>query len=236
MNEALKKALEMLDSKILTESVQTQISEAFDKAVEDGVDAKIADLKESAESNMKAIMESKLDELKEKFEKAVDAKAKEINESEKEKLVESIDMYLEEVKDAWLAENKVNVQAEIDVKKAESILEKVAEIATILSVDLHEITQTDIDAKKMLDESVSEKAGLKEEILTLKKEKLVSEACKDLTVEKADRLEKLSESIETKDLDKFKSQLETFKETLIEGVVDKKPSGKKEKSSLELEY
>ena len=236
MNEALKEALKMLDSKILTESVQTQISEAFDKAVEDGVDTKVTELKESIDSSMKAIMESKLGELKEKFDKAVDAKAKELNESEKGKLVESVELYLEEVKDAWLAENKVNVQDEIDVKKAESILEKVAEIATVLSVDLHEITQADIDAKKMLEESVSEKSELKKELLELKKEKVITEACDGLTVEKAEGLAKLAESIETKDLDKFKSQLETFKETLIEGVVDKKTIKKDKKIDVKIEY
>lgn len=235
MNEALKKALGMLDDKVLTESVQAQITEAFDNAVDAKVDAKVADLKESIDSNLNAIVESKLSELKEKFDKAVDAKAKELSEDNKDKLVESITVYLSEVKDAWLAENKVAVQDEISIAKAERVLEKVADIATTVSVDLHEITQTDFDAKKMLDESVNEKASLKKEILDLKKEKIVTEACKDLTVEKAEGLKSLSESIVTSDLEKFESQLKTFKDTLIEGVVTKKPL-KEKKNDYKIEY
>lgn len=234
MNEALKKALAMLDSKVLTESVQKEITEAFDSAVEAGVEAKVSDLKESMESNLNAIVETKLGDLKEKFDRAVEAKAKEMNEDNKDKLVESIGIYLSEVKDAWLQENKVAIQAEIDIKKAEKVLEKVADLATVASVDLHEITQTDFDAKHLLDESVNEKAILKKEILDLKKEKILDEACKDLTAQKAEGLKGLCESIETSDLEKFETQVKAFKDTLVEGVV--KPLKEKKENTFDIEY
>ena len=236
MSKALQEALKLIDSKILTESVEKSITEAFEDAVKNEVESKVTELKESFDSNLDAVISDKLQTLKESFEKQVDDRAKELNEDHNKKLVESVDTYLDEVKDKWLNENKISMQAESDVAKAEAILERFAEFAKDFGVDLHGITSVDMDAKKLLDESVEEKAKLKEEILELKKEKAIKEAVEGLTVKQADKLQTLSESIVTKDIDKFKEQLNTFKETLIEGVVPKeKPSDKKDKS-FKLEY
>lgn len=233
MNEALKKALEQLDSKILTESFQTTISEVFDAEVDKKMELKATELKESFDTNIDAVITSKLTELKESFKEQVEDRAKELNESQNTKLVESVDTYLEEVKDKWLKENQVALQEEADVLKAEKILEAFNSFATDFAIDLHGITSVDMDAKKLLDESVTDKAELKKEVLELKKEKVITEACEGLTVEKAESLKTLTESITTNDLDKFAEQLKTFKETLVEGVTLKEKSKKKTDSKLQ---
>lgn len=245
----LLEALAKVDSAVITEAVKTEISEAFDAAVEAKATEKAKALQESVEkateSYMTSIVESHVVDLKESFEKAVTAKATELAESYtaeatkelKEKfntdiaeLTESLEKYMQYAVDQFIAESKPTWEDELKVVKAEAIMESAVEFATKFGIKLDAITHED-DAKKTLDESVSEVARLKAEVATMKREKLFMESTEGLTVVQKDKLATLLEGVE--DVEDYKSKLDLFKATLLESApkpADKKPESAPKRS------
>lgn len=228
----LMEALSTVDEKIATPAVLEQISEAFDSAVLAQSEAKVKELQESlvgaTEEYSKKIVESHVVDLKEKFEKAVSAKAAELlekelteahqtlqekHDAEIKQINEDVEKYVQFAVDQFVKENKSTWEDEIAVKKAEAIMESAVGFAQKFSIELNAIT-SDEETKKILDESVSENAALKAEISQMKREKILDEACKGLSVVKIDKLKTLVEGLEFNA--EFEKKVDLFKQTLVE--------------------
>lgn len=233
----LNEILKSVDSKILTESVTKQITEAFDKAVEDKAKEQMTTLIESIDTNINAIIDSKLHDFSEKSDKAIEAKAKELSESETKILAESIDKYIEVSVEKFVEDNKATWEDEIKSYKADAIVESFAKMAGELGVEIQKIEHEDVDAKKLLDESLDNQRTLKEEIFALKKAGLMFESCVDLTVKQQEKLHTLMESYKGTDIKEYEKQLNIFKETLVvEGGGKFKTPKKEDKSTIDLDY
>jgi hypothetical protein len=243
----LLEALGKIDSAVMTPEMTKQISEAFDSAVETQANAKVKTLQESiekaTEEYMKTIVESHIVDLKESFEKAVIAKSSALSEkyladltleSEEKnatalkEIQESVEGYLQYAVDQFVEENKATWNKEVDVAKAAAIMESAVEFATKFGIQLDEITKTEDQAKIALDESVGEVNRLKQEVNSMKKEKLFVESTGDLTAPQKDKLFQLLEGVES--FDKYAEKLTLFKTTLIESIVPPKQEKKDEKS------
>lgn len=249
MKSLLLEALAKVDSAVLTEAVKTEISEAFDAAVEIKATEKAKALQESVEkateTYMKTIVESHVVDLKESFEKAVTAKAEKLSEAYvaeatkelKEKfntdiseLSESLEKYMQYAVDQFVTENKPTWEDELAVAKAQAIMESTVEFATKFGIKLDSITNEGDDAQKVLDESVTTVSELKAEVSALKRVALFNESTEGLTVVQKDKLSTLLEGVT--EVEDYKAKLDLFKATLLESVkpVEKKPESTAKRS------
>jgi len=230
----LMEALESIDSKIMTDAVKEQIVEAFELAVEEKAEEKVQSLIESVEKateeHAQKIVESKIAELKESYEKAIEEKAKIIAESEieafkKEKteelekeleaLQESLDKYATYTVEKFIEENKAKWVDEIELKKAEAILESAANFAVTFGIDLTRITEANGEVNKKLDEAIDEINRLKAEKLELEKKVVLDESTKDLTESQKEKLKSLLEGLKLPTLDAYREKISLLKEAVI---------------------
>jgi len=228
----LMEALGKLDDKVASEAVVEQISEAFDKAVIEKADEKVKELQESVivatDEYTNKILESHVVDLKENFEKAVVVKATKLSESyaddlkaqleesyknELTEINEGVEKYLEYAVDKFVNENMATWKDELAVAKANAIMESATDFAENFGIKLASITDED-EAKKQLDESVNTINEMKSEIANLKREAIIAESTKDMTIVEKDKLMKLVEGVEY--TEGFKDKLELFKSTLID--------------------
>ncbi len=233
----LEEILKSIDSKILTESVKSQLTEAFEKAIEDKTKEQLDTLIESIDTNINVIIDSKLHDFSEKADTAVEAKAKELMESETKILAESIDKYIEASVEKFVEDNKSTWEDEIKSYKADAIVESFAKMAGELGVEIQKIEHEDVDAKKLLDESLDNQRALKEEVFALKKAGLMFESCVNLTIKQQEKLQTLMESYKGTDIKEYEKQLNIFKETLVvESGGEFKTPKKEDKSTIDLDY
>lgn len=250
MSKLLLEALKNVDEKVMTPEVIAQVQEAFESAVEKDSAEKVSKLQESLVEATKAmsatILESFVLDQKALFEKAVDAKAETLSKDGLEKIQEEADVkmkadleeinenvqkYVEHVADVFLKENMVAMQDEIEVKKANAIMESASAFAKGFSIDLDNITSED-ESKQALSEAVDASVALKAELKVLKAEKVLTEAKVGLTLLQADKLDSLCESKDIEDVEAFTKEVDAIKEALVipasTKIVEKKDD-KKEK-------
>ena len=248
MSKLLFEALGQVDEKILTESTKTMIKEAFDKAVDENVgkklEAQLKSITEATEDFSKKILEAHVADLKESFDKAVEAKTnekvEEYSEYVKESVAkqhaedlkqinESLEKYVKYAVEKFVDENKATWQDEVHVTRANAIMESASKFANDFGIELHGLTNED-EARKMLDESIGELERIKAENASMKREKLIAESCKDMSLSQVAKIETLMEDFSVEDEEVFKKRIDLFKETLVESVVvkpEQKPESNK---------
>jgi len=234
MEEILKK----INSDILTESVISELKEAFDAAVaaekESLLETYDAKLEEFKKSEMIAESEKILDKYDAKFEEfksqLSESKEKELEEYKSE-LVEALDSYLEVVVDEFLKENKVAIENEVKSMKSDAILEAFDTILVTAGVEVARIVESKEEKQVEISESEAEKVAKMEErynkLLDESKELkaknqelfemgLKAELCEGLSVVQKDKFNKLAELVEsTDDRKALLTKLEAIKESVL---------------------
>lgn len=229
----LMEALSNIDSKVMTDEMKSQISEAFETAVTKEAEQKVKSLEESFEAKIeefsKVIVESVITDQKETFEKAVASKAVEISEEHKkqldealekqyeenlQELVESLDEMATQIAKDFMEENRVAIVDQLQVEKASSIVESFADFAETFGANLDKITKDESDEMKELQESLSkleEKNKLQEaEILLNKMEKIRESATAELSELQRKKVYDLTESVDFVDEEQYKEKIDTY--------------------------
>jgi hypothetical protein len=154
---------------------------------------------------------------------ALESEMKESVDSAVEKIVENLDSYLDYVVEEWMKENELAIETGIKVEMAESLMSglkglfeehniQIDEESVDVVVGLEEEVET---LKKTANEQVNENVELKKQITALKAEKVFDEIAEDLTITQRERMKVLSEKLDISDMDEYKSDLSTLKESFF---------------------
>jgi hypothetical protein len=201
VEESIKNMFEGMD---LSEEFRSKVTLVFEAAVNEAVTLRL----EEATASLEEQFENDLNES--------------LNEAMAE-VVENLDSYLDYVVEEWMTENKVAIEAGIKVEMAESLMDGLRELFTEHNIEIDDET---IDVVSSLEEdnaSITEQANevinenieLKKEIAALKAEIAFEEVSEGLTVSQKERLKVLSEKLDVDEIDGYKSDLATLKESFF---------------------
>lgn len=188
----------------ISEDVVARFGTIFEAAVNEATTSRVAEI---------------VDSLEEEFE----AKLSESVNEAMEDIVENLDSYLDYVVSEWMEENEIAIESGIKVEMAESFMEGLKELFYEHNVEIDEET---IDVVAGLEEeletikaeanrAINENIQLAEEVQALRAEQVFNEFTEGLTTSQAERLRVLSERLDISDLDVFRSDLSTLKESFF---------------------
>lgn len=174
-----------------------------------------AAVNEAATAKAQGIVE----QLEEQFE----AQLVESVNSAIEEIVENLDNYLDYVVNEWMEENAVAIESGIKVEMAESFMEGLKELFYEHNVSLDEQT---IDVVAALEEELEEAVleankainsniELSEQINALNAELAFREISEGLTTSQVERLRILSEKLDVDNVDSYRKDLGTLKESFF---------------------
>jgi hypothetical protein len=188
----------------LSEDFKAKAQLVFEAAVNEAAAAKAATIAESLE-----------EDLKEQFETS-------LNES-LEEIVENLDSYLDYVVQEWMQENELAIESGIKVEMAESFMAGLKELFYEHNVEIDEETidvvaelEEELEAmKEAANKAINEKIELDEELQELRAARVFETMTEGLSQAQVERFRVLSEKLDHSDLDSYKDDLATIKESFF---------------------
>jgi hypothetical protein len=187
------------------------ISEALDLSEENA---------EKAKTIFKAAVQSKVQEVKEDLDAKYQEELKTTVESVKADLSEGVDKYLTYCAEEWTKENELAIERGLRSEMTENFIEGLKTLFVEHYVDVPEDKYDVIDElanrleemEAKLDGEVSQNMAIVEELDTLKRGNVVSEASSDLTDTQKEKLSSLAEGVDFKDEADFAEKIAEIKE------------------------
>lgn len=187
------------------------ISEALDLSEENS---------EKAKTIFKAAVQSKVQEVKEELDAKYQEELKTTVESVKTDLSEGVDKYLTYCAEEWTKENELAIERGLRSEMTENFIEGLKTLFVEHYVDVPEDKYDVIDElanrleemEAKLDGEVSNNMAITEELDTLKRGNVVSEASSDLTDTQKEKLSSLAEGVDYKDEADFAEKIAEIKE------------------------
>lgn len=188
----------------LSEEFKTKVTVVFEAAVNEAVEAKTSSLHEEIS-----------EKLETELQESVDSKVEEI--------VENLDKYLDYVVEQWMDENEIAIEAGIKVEMAESLLDGLKSLFNEHNVEIDDetfdvVTGLEEEVASLKDKSnelVNENIELKQAIHDAQAVRVFDEIAENMTVSQQERFKVLSENLSKDDLDAYKTNLETIKESFF---------------------
>ena len=188
----------------LSEEFKSKVTVVFEAAVTEAVKGKV----EKIEEELNTKLETELAE-------AIESKVGE--------MVENLDAYLDYVVSEWMEENEVAIEAGIKVEMAESLMDGLKDLFSEHNIKVDEETYdivSDLEEEmKSLEEKsnavVNENIALSKEVADLKAGVIFEEMTSELNMSQRERLKTLSENLDSSDLDSYKENLKTIKESFF---------------------
>jgi len=235
----VKKSVDPKAEKVAPAPVAEEASEEAEVVAEEVIEyeSSIAamfegmDLSEDFTSKVTVVFEAAVNEASIKRSDAIIAEKtealaismKEASDASIDNVVENLDSYLDYVVEEWMNENEVAVEAGIKVEMAESLMDG---LATLFEEHNIEINEDTVDVVKGLEEEVeglksdankaiTENVTLAKEIASLKADAAFEEMTEGLTLTQVERLKVLSEKLAFDDIDAYKTDLTTLKESFF---------------------
>ena len=156
----------------------------------------------------------------------------------KEGLVEKVDSYLNYVVEQWMKDNEVAVEEGLRAEVAEDFMiglknlfqEHYFEVPAD-KVDVLADMSTKVDeTTAKLDESIQSNIALKAELDAIKRDRIIEQACRDLTATDAEKMSKLLEGVEFGNDELFTSKVKVVKENYFPGTAPTSPEKTLEES------
>ena len=187
------------------------ISEALDLSEENS---------EKAKTIFKAAVQSKVQEVKEELDAKYQEELKTTVETVKGDLSEAVDKYLTYCAEEWTKENELAIERGLRSEMTENFIEGLKTLFVEHYVDVPEDKYDVIDElanrleemEAKLDGEVSNNMAIVEELDTLKRGNVVSEASSDLTDTQKEKLSSLAEGVDYKDEADFAEKIAEIKE------------------------
>ena len=187
------------------------ISEALDLSEENS---------EKAKTIFKAAVQSKVQEVKEELDAKYQEELKTTVETVKADLSEGVDKYLTYCAEEWTKENELAIERGLRSEMTENFIEGLKTLFVEHYVDVPEDKYDVIDElanrleemEAKLDGEVSNNMAIVEELDTLKRGNVVSEASSDLTDTQKEKLSSLAEGVDYKDEADFAEKIAELKE------------------------
>ena len=205
--------------------------ESYDVDMSDDIDALVADedLSEEFKTKAKTIFEAAVaTRVREKVlevETQYEEKTTEAIEEIKEDLSEKVDSYLNYVAESWVTENELAIERGLKSELTEDFINGLKKLFEEHYVevpedkfDVVEELAARLDQQEdKLNEEVAQNISLSQDVEELKREKIISEASKDLADSELEKLKTLAEDVDYEDEEKFQEKISTLKEAYFKG-------------------
>lgn len=220
---ALKKAI----AKKNGEEEESVKKEEFEIDMTDDINALVADedLSEEFKAKAKTIFESAvaskvkeaLIEAEAKLEEETTQKIEEI----KDDLTEKVDSYLNYVSESWVTENELAIERGLKSELTEDFINGLKKLFEEHYVEVpedkfdvvEELANRLDEMEDKLNEEVASNIVAQQDIEELQREKIISEASKDLADTQVEKLKALAEDIDFESTDTFVEKVSTLKES-----------------------
>ena len=211
VSEEISSELESSLVEIEIDDDLSAISEALDLSEENA---------EKAKTIFKAAVSSKVQEVSEELKSQYEAELKTTVETVKGDLSEAVDKYLTYCAEEWTKENELAIERGLRSEMTENFIEGLKTLFVEHYVDVPEDKYDVIDElanrldemEQKLDSEVNRNMDITEELDTLKRDNVVSDASKDLTETQKEKLSSLAEGVDFKDAEDFAEKISEIKE------------------------
>ena len=189
----------------------SKISEALELSEENS---------EKARTIFKAAVSSKVEEIKEQMETEYSENLKTSIDTVKEDLSEAVDKYLTFCAEEWTKENELAIERGLRSEMTENFIEGLKNLFVEHYVEVPEEKYNVMDElanrldemEDKLDNEVTKNMGLSEELENLKRDKVVREACVDLSESQIEKLVSLSNGVDFENESDFAEKIGEIKE------------------------
>ena len=205
--------------------------ESYEIDMTDDIEALVADedlseeFKIKAKTIFEAAVTTKVKEKVSEVEAQYEEKTSEAIEEIKEDLTEKVDSYLNYVAESWVTENELAIERGLKSELTEDFINGLKKLFEEHYVevpedkfDVVEELAARLDGQEdKLNEEVAQNISLSQHVEELKREKIISEASKDLADSELEKLKELAEDVDYEDEEKFKEKVSTLKEAYFKG-------------------
>jgi len=182
----------------LSEEFKKKAATVFEAAVKSKVRAEVIRIEEEYQAELKA----------------------ELTET-KEDLSTKVDNYLNYVVEEWMKENELAIERGLKGEIAEDFISGLKQLFEDHYVDIPDERYDVLEAQSekiskleaKLDETIEKVVGLKEDNVSLVREKVISESCSDLAETEIEKFKSLTADVEYMDEDTFAEKVNTLKES-----------------------
>jgi len=203
IEESIQAMFEGMD---LSEDFKSKVTLVFEAAVN-----------EAATAKAEAVIAEKTEALETEMKESVDSAV--------ESIVANLDSYLDYVVEEWMKENELAIETGVKVEMAESLMDGLKSLFEEHNIDVSEETVDVVagleeeveELKAATNAAINENVTLAKEIASLKAEHVFNEMTEDLTITQRERLKVLSEKLDISDMEEYKSDLNTLKESFFAG-------------------
>lgn len=205
IDESIETMFEGMD---LSEEFKNKVTLVFEAAVN-----------EAATAKAEAVIAEKTEALEAEMNESVAASV--------DSIVENLDSYLDYVVEEWMKENELAIETGVKVEMAESLMSGLKDLFTEHNIEVDEETidvvggleEQVAELKDTANEVINENVALQHEIASLKAERVFEELTEDLTITQRERMKVLSEKLDVSNIDDYKSDLGTLKESFFASKV-----------------
>jgi len=171
-------------------------------------------------------LKTKLAEEVERIETAYEEKLEAELIGQREEFVEKVDSYLNYVVEQWMEENKIAIHQGLRTEIAEKFMGSLKDLFVESYIDVPESKVDLVDdladqveeLEEQLYKTTASAITLGEEIETLKRQAIISEATSDLAQTQSEKLESLVSSLDFDDESSFAAKVATVKESYFTKV------------------
>ena len=172
------------------------------------------------EAAIKSKLSDEIDRLEEKYNEELEAEIA----STKEGLVEKVDSYLNYVVEQWLEDNKLAVQNGLRTEIAENFMNSLKDLFTESYIEVPESKVDLVDdlaeqveeLETQLNTSTANAIEMTEKLEILQREKVITEASRDLADTQVEKLKSLVAEVEFNDEETFAKKVATVKESYFD--------------------
>ena len=205
--------------------------ESYDIDMTDDIEALVSDedLSEEFKNKAKTIFEASVaSKVKEQLaEKEAQLEEEQVSKIEeiKDDLSEKVDSYLNYVAESWVSENELAIERGLKSELTEDFINGLKKLFEEHYVEVpedkfdvvEELAQRLDDMEDKLNEEVASNIEAQQNIEELQREKVISEASKDLADSEIEKLKELAEDVDYEDEGKFVEKVSTLKEAYFKG-------------------
>ena len=183
------------------------------------------EFKEKAKTIFEAAINAKVAEIKETLESQYAEKLAEEVEAAKESLAERVDSYLEYVADEWFEENALAIENGLKTEMTESFLTGMKglfeEHYVTIPEDKYDVLESMVekldDMETKLNEQIEKNINLNGRLAEATAGGILDQVSEGLAVTQKEKLASLSESVEFESEAQYREKLETLKESYFSG-------------------
>ena len=222
------------EEEVSTEDVvaeEESVEETAEYDIEEDVNALLGgeelseEFKEKAKTIFEAAINAKVAEIKETLESQYAEKLAEEVEAAKESLAERVDSYLEYVADEWFEENALAIENGLKTEMTESFLTGMKglfeEHYVTIPEDKYDVLESMVekldDMETKLNEQIEKNINLNGRLAEATAGGILDQVSEGLAVTQKEKLASLSESVEFESEDQYREKLETLKESYFSG-------------------